>query len=93
MSSCRSRAFHRTAYCVLTVCVSPGGKRNPQRRRQLDDCSRLRNEVVHSSVEVSRAQATEVVGALFKRSPNLTSVDRWMLPNIQNVLLTLFIGS
>ena len=26
-SSCRSRSFHRTAYCVLTVCVSRGGKR------------------------------------------------------------------
>ena len=24
--SCRSRSFHRTANCVLTVCVSPGGK-------------------------------------------------------------------
>ena len=28
MSSCRSRSFQRTAYCVLTVCVSPGGKFN-----------------------------------------------------------------
>ena len=27
MSSCRSRTFHRTANCVLTVCVSRGGKR------------------------------------------------------------------
>src|SRR5581483_2772807 len=27
MSSCRSRSFHRTANCVLTVCVTPGGKR------------------------------------------------------------------
>src|SRR5712671_6873849 len=27
-SSCRSRSFHRTAYCVLTVCVSRGGKRS-----------------------------------------------------------------
>jgi hypothetical protein len=27
MSSCRSRSFHRTANCVLTVCVSRGGKR------------------------------------------------------------------
>src|ERR1022692_5326476 len=26
MSSCRSRTFHRTANCVLTVCVSPGGR-------------------------------------------------------------------
>ena len=26
MSSCRSRDFHRTANCVLTVCVSQGGK-------------------------------------------------------------------
>ncbi len=26
-SSCRSRSFHRTACCVLTVCVSRGGKR------------------------------------------------------------------
>src|ERR1700693_3520122 len=26
MSSCWSRTFHRTAYCVLTVCASPGGK-------------------------------------------------------------------
>ena len=29
MSSCRSRLFHRTANCVLTVCVTPGGKRRP----------------------------------------------------------------
>jgi len=28
-SSCRSRSFHRTANCVLTVCVSRGGKLNP----------------------------------------------------------------
>src|ERR1700674_3152168 len=27
MSSCRSRDFHRTANCVLTVCVRRGGKR------------------------------------------------------------------
>src|SRR6202163_4684397 len=26
--SCRSRPFHRTANCVLTVCVSRGGKRS-----------------------------------------------------------------
>src|SRR5690242_6037476 len=26
MSSCRSRTFQRTANCVLTVCLSPGGK-------------------------------------------------------------------
>src|ERR1022692_5074723 len=26
MSSCRSRSFHRTANCVLTVCVSLGGR-------------------------------------------------------------------
>jgi hypothetical protein len=25
--SCRSRCFHRTVTCVLTVCVSQGGKR------------------------------------------------------------------
>jgi len=25
---CRSRPFHRTVNCVLTVCVTPGGKRN-----------------------------------------------------------------
>ena len=35
---------------------------DPQRRRKLDEWARLRNEVVHSSVEISRAQATEVVG-------------------------------
>src|SRR5450755_3168280 len=28
VSSCRSRDFHRTVNCVLTVCVSRGGKRN-----------------------------------------------------------------
>src|SRR5437588_1013069 len=28
-SSCRSRSFHPTANSVLTVCVSPGGKRRP----------------------------------------------------------------
>src|ERR1700682_845977 len=28
MSSCRSRDFHRTVNCVLTVCVSRGGKRS-----------------------------------------------------------------
>ena len=28
MSSCRSRTFHRTVNCVLTVCVSRGGKRS-----------------------------------------------------------------
>jgi hypothetical protein len=27
MSSCRSSSFHRTVNCVLTVCVTPGGKR------------------------------------------------------------------
>jgi hypothetical protein len=27
MTSCRSRSFHRTVNCVLTVCVSQGGKR------------------------------------------------------------------
>jgi hypothetical protein len=27
-SSCRARQFHRTANCVLTVCVSRGDKRN-----------------------------------------------------------------
>ena len=27
MSSCRSRTFHRTVNCVLTVCVRLGGKR------------------------------------------------------------------
>src|SRR6202165_561239 len=27
--SCRSRYFHPTANSVLTVCVSPGGKRTP----------------------------------------------------------------
>src|ERR1700689_2782199 len=27
LSSCRSRSFHRTATCVLTVCVRLGGKR------------------------------------------------------------------
>src|SRR5712691_12486953 len=29
-SSCRSRSFHPTANSVLTVCVSPGGKRSSQ---------------------------------------------------------------
>src|SRR5450631_920974 len=29
VSSCRSRDFHRTVNCVLTVCVSRGGKRIP----------------------------------------------------------------
>src|SRR5690242_18547584 len=29
MSSCRSRTFQRTANCVLTVCLSPGGKGTP----------------------------------------------------------------
>src|ERR1035438_6023020 len=29
-SSCRSIVFHRTANSVLTVCVSPGGKRIPE---------------------------------------------------------------
>jgi len=29
--SCRSSTFHRTANSVLTVCVSPGGKRNIRR--------------------------------------------------------------
>ena len=28
MSSCRSSTFHRTANCVLTVCVTPGGRRS-----------------------------------------------------------------
>ena len=28
MSSCRSSTFHRTANCVLSVCVSRGGKRS-----------------------------------------------------------------
>src|SRR5882762_2504592 len=27
MSSCRSTSFHRTVNCVLTVCVTSGGKR------------------------------------------------------------------
>ena len=31
-SSCRSRIFQRTANSVLTVCVSPGGKRTLRRR-------------------------------------------------------------
>ncbi len=31
MSSCRSTTFHRTVNCVLTVCVTPGGKRNVTR--------------------------------------------------------------
>jgi hypothetical protein len=30
MSSCRSRNIHRTVNCVLTVCVSQGGKRFPE---------------------------------------------------------------
>ncbi len=30
--SCRSRIFQRTANCVLTVCLSPGGKRSCSRR-------------------------------------------------------------
>src|SRR5208282_5779617 len=32
--SCRSRSFHRTVNCVLTVCVSQGGKRTGNRKRQ-----------------------------------------------------------
>ncbi len=28
MSSCRSTDFQRTVSCVLTICVSPGDKRN-----------------------------------------------------------------
>jgi hypothetical protein len=32
MSSCRSSTFHRTANCVLTVCVRRGGMRKPSRR-------------------------------------------------------------
>src|ERR1019366_9727991 len=31
-SSCRSRSFHPTAYCVLTVCVRRGGKRTEIQR-------------------------------------------------------------
>ena len=49
MSSCRSRAFHRTAYCVLTVCVSPGGKRTyaltAEQPELLATLHRLRHEV------------------------------------------------
>ena len=33
MSSSRSRSFHRSANCVLTVCVSRGGKRRRIRTR------------------------------------------------------------
>src|SRR5438874_7901208 len=32
-SFCRSRSFHPTANSVLTVCVSPGGKRSWSRTR------------------------------------------------------------
>ena len=39
---------------------------DPQRRRKLDEWARLRNEAVHSSVEISRAQATEVVGGVLQ---------------------------
>ena len=35
-SSCRSITFHRTANSVLTVCVSPGGKRKPPGGNQND---------------------------------------------------------
>ena len=31
--SYRSRSFHRTVTCVLTVCVSQGGKRSSLERR------------------------------------------------------------
>src|SRR5258706_16254379 len=32
----RSRSFHRTANCVLTVCVSRGGKRRMSSRSHFD---------------------------------------------------------
>ncbi len=35
MSSCRSSTFHRTANCVLTVCVTPGGRRSWLRRLRI----------------------------------------------------------
>jgi hypothetical protein len=36
-SFCRSRIFQRTANSVLTVCVSPGGKRKSYLRSQTDE--------------------------------------------------------
>ncbi len=41
MSSCRSSTFHRTANCVLTVCVSRGGKRTNARSCLSGRCYRL----------------------------------------------------
>src|SRR5580693_9152253 len=37
MSSCRSSTFHRTANCVLTVCVTPGGRRSHRLPLPLED--------------------------------------------------------
>jgi hypothetical protein len=39
MSSCRSSTFHRTANCVLTVCVSRGGKRRSNLHASRQVCS------------------------------------------------------
>ena len=37
-SSCRSRRFQRTANSVLTVCLSPGGRRTFTGIASLEDC-------------------------------------------------------
>jgi hypothetical protein len=69
MSSCRSRTFHRTAYCVLTVCVSPGGKgkiispaqlgaelERLKARRNAAEIQRSGSEATDESVPVQRIQ-------------------------------------
>ena len=62
-SFCRSRIFQRTANSVLTVCVSPGGKRTPLTRR-LSQGSLLTSAESDRTVRMARlyAHAVEMIG-------------------------------
>jgi hypothetical protein len=80
MSSCPSRPFQRTANCVLTVCVRPGGKRTSTRRIRITflrtDAWKTNNPVMAGTIVDAAPQA---------RGSGLT---QWKLPTRRSAAIS-----
>ena len=76
-SSCRSRSFHRTANCVLTVCVTRGGNCNPPATAQENRTLDLRQSCI-AWHKLSRLQSK--CGAPLRRGVEPRKQDRYVDP-------------
>src|SRR5580693_1045966 len=63
-SSCWSTDFHRTANCVLTVCLTPGGRPTFRLTRRFRFVLTVHREVIHVSRQAFSTRQIEGVLAL-----------------------------